>query len=642
MKNGTLSLMGASALALLTTAPLSAAIFNDQLGLAWASNRDLTNAQFTQRFAEYRDRGYIITDVDAYPNGSGLLYSMLWQENTDGRSWAEWRNLTSSGYHDKWLYYRDRGYRPLDVEGYRSGNAMRYAGIWVENREALSWYSYRDLTGTEYAAHFDDKSSRGYRLVDMEAYQTPSGLRYAAIWYENRDRLSWAQYRDMDRPTYQQRIDDFLAKGYRVIDFESYTVGGAQLYAAIWERNVNNRAYIVRSDRTELEFANYWREYRDLGYRLVDFERYQTPSGPRYAGVWTENASRLRYPKRGELDKLIETYRAVNGIPGISVAIVRNGDTIYRRGFGFAEIDKGKQAHGETVYLAASVSKVIGGTLAAKLEDEGQLADGTPVALDLSDPTSFYLENLPAAHTHTVQDLLAHLGCVWHYDTGPEPPNGFYSTATGAAQQIWNTPLLVTDSNGNPCTVGVTREYSTHGFTFVGAVLEEATGRPIDRLVKEEIADRYGLSSLRAQFETSSLPSNYERAAPYKDGDPVTETSYQDSSWKVLGGGIEVSAVDLADFGWKTLDAQIVDAATRDGRLWMRVRPNEANGLAWEIGDVGGRRVAEHGGSSRGARSHLRVYRDDGLVIAILSNRRSNAHEPRDLATTIGDVVLSP
>ena len=49
MKNGTLSLMGASALALLTTAPVSAAIFNDQLGLAWASNRDLTNAQFAQR-----------------------------------------------------------------------------------------------------------------------------------------------------------------------------------------------------------------------------------------------------------------------------------------------------------------------------------------------------------------------------------------------------------------------------------------------------------------------------------------------------------------------------------------------------------------------------------------------------------------
>ena len=304
--------------------------------------------------------------------------------------------------------------------------------------------------------------------------------------------------------------------------------------------------------------------------------------------------------------------------------MVGNGTTVYRRGFGWAEVDQQKAAHGETVYLAASVSKVIGGTLAAKLEDEGQLADGTPVALDLTDPTSTYVANLPAAHSHTVQDLLAHLGCLWHYSTGPEPPGGFYSTATNAMQQIWNTPPLA------GCTIGVSRNYSTHGFTFVGAVLEQATGRPIDRLVKEEIAEGYGLSSLRAQFETSSLPSNYERAAPYNDAG--FETSYEDSSWKVLGGGIEVSAVDLADFGWKTLNAQIVDAAARDNRLWTRVRSTQPNGLAWEVRSVGGKRVAEHGGSWSGARSHLRVYRDDGLVIAILSNRRG--HDPSVLATS--------
>jgi CubicO group peptidase (beta-lactamase class C family) len=619
------------ALGQMTAVRATAGIFNDQLGLAWASYRDLTNAQFAARFDEYR-RNYIITDVDAYPHGGGLRYSMIWQENVDGRGWAEWRNLTSSGYHAKWEQYRDAGYRPLDVEGYQSGNAMRYAGIWVENREGLSWYSYRDLTASQYATHFDDKSARGYRLVDMEAYVTPSGLRYAAIWYENRDRLGWAQYRDMDRTTYQQKIDYFAAKNYRVIDFESYTVGGRQLYAAIWERNVANRAYVVRSDRTEQEYANYWREYRDMGYRLVDFERYETPSGMRYAGVWTENESRYRYPKRGQLDKLIETYRATNGIPGISVAIVRNGNIVYRRGFGFAEIDAQKVAHGETVYNTASVSKVFGGTLAAKLEDEGQLADGTPVSLDLSDATSTYVANLPASHSHSVEELLSHLGCVWHYDTGPEPPNGFYATATAATLSISNTPPLA------GCTIGVDRNYSTHGFTFVGAVLEQATGRPVDRLVKEEIANRYGLSSLRAQFETSSLPANYERAAPYNDAG--NETSYEDSSWKVLGGGLEINAVDLALFGWKTLNAQIVDAATRDNRLWTRVVANQPNGLAWEIGTIGGRRVAEHGGSWSGARSHIRVYRDDGLSIAILSNRRG--HDPAALATNIGTAVLSP
>jgi hypothetical protein len=50
--------------------------------------------------------------------------------------------------------------------------------------------------------------------------------------------------------------------------------------------------------------------------------------------------------------------------------------------------------------------------------------------------------------------------------------------------------------------------------------------------------------------------------------------------------------------------------------------------------------VAEHGGSWTGARSHIRVYRDDGLSIAILSNRRG--HDPSALATSIGDEILNP
>ena len=63
--------------------------------------------------------------------------------------------------------------------------------------------------------------------------------------------------------------------------------------------------------------------------------------------------------------------------------VIRNGQVIYRRGFGFADVNGGKVAHGETVYNAASVAKVIGATLAGKLEAEDRLRDGTTFSLDL-------------------------------------------------------------------------------------------------------------------------------------------------------------------------------------------------------------------------------------------------------------------
>ena len=101
-----------------------------------------------------------------------------------------------------------------------------------------------------------------------------------------------------------------------------------------------------------------------------------------------ENASRFDYPRKGTLDSIITDYRSDNNLPGISVVVIRNGQVIYRRGFGFADVSEGKVAHGETVYNAASVAKVIGATLAGKLEAEDRLRDGTTFSLDLTNRTS--------------------------------------------------------------------------------------------------------------------------------------------------------------------------------------------------------------------------------------------------------------
>ena len=181
--------------------------------------------------------------------------------------------------------------------------------------------------------------------------------------------------------------------------------------------------------------------------------------------------------------------------------------------------------------------------------------------------------------------------------------------------------------------MGMTRSYSTPAFTFVAAVLERATGRTINQLFQNDLFTPHGLN-MRVQFASSKLPSNYERAVPYNDSN--NKTSYKNNSWKVIGGGIETSANELARFGWKVLNGEIVDATTRDNRLWQRVNPAQPNALAWSIRTRSGRRVAEHDDSWTGARSFIRVYRDDGLVIAIMSNRTN--HDIDDVYVLAGDL----
>jgi CubicO group peptidase (beta-lactamase class C family) len=89
------------------------------------------------------------------------------------------------------------------------------------------------------------------------------------------------------------------------------------------------------------------------------------------------------------------------------------------------------------------------------------------------------------------------------------------------------------------------------------------------------------------------------------------------------------------------LDGKIVKSAARDNTMWTRVLSSETYGIAWALGGSSPNRIAEHGGSWTGARSHLRIYRDKGVVIAIMSNRRGHTVGDVDvLCNNIGTIVL--
>lgn len=635
--------------------------------LAWASKRDLTSSEFGAAFNDYSNRGYIIINTGARNVGGSVRYSMVWRENFENRDWSQERNMSSAQYDQKDADMEARGFRPLDVEGYQLDGTLRFSGIWIQNREELEWWSERDMTVPEYDQHTQDQYSAGLRPIDLEIYPTSSGPRIAAIWNENVHDLDWIQRPHMTLAEYQQEADQQTAAGYRMIDFESYEILDDPYYAAIWERPKESFATQIRTNRSSLDFANLWRQYRDEGYRIVDLEHYEVNGTERFGGIWIENADRFRYQHKNALNSEVEAYQQNQGpsgvIPGLSVAIIQDGDVVYRRGFGLADVAAGKVAHSQTVYLGASVSKVIGGTLAARLEAVGQLQDGTPVDLDLGDLTRDYLPSIPSHHDHTLEQLTAHLGCVAHYSCPSNPgPNTYctypgisdasmsgthYRLTQGAAAAMWDTALVDSVWNQgsviNGCMIGSSRRYSTHGFTLLGAALEVATGLPLDDLIEQELTDPFGLPSMRAQFAEAALPTSYERAIPYTNAGNATD--YTNSSWKILGGGIEMTPLDLARFGWKVLDAEIVDGPTRDNQLWTPVAcatPGGGicmNGIGWQLNtDSAGRRFADHGGSWLGARSYLRVYRDNGLVIAVMSNQRG--HSPAVLVRDLANIIL--
>jgi hypothetical protein len=138
---------------ILAAAPAAAQVsrISDDLSLGWYSYTDLTAQRFGELFQQLRDQGLMMVDTEAYPAGNSTRYAMVWTANPDGRGWAAYRDMTADAYGERWRQFSDQGWRPIDIEAYPTASGLRYAGIWIENRERLRWASRRDMTGASTA-----------------------------------------------------------------------------------------------------------------------------------------------------------------------------------------------------------------------------------------------------------------------------------------------------------------------------------------------------------------------------------------------------------------------------------------------------------------------------------------------------------
>lgn len=632
----------------------------DREEVGWFSYRDMTSNRFNELASEIRRNKQMIIDFEAYLRDGKMNYAMVGFDNTDNRGWEVHRDLTSAEYGDKWTQFTNRGWRQIDIEIYKTPNGIRYGGIWIENKEGLSSSSNRNYTKEQYENRIAWMRNNNMKLIDLEVYLNSNNVvNYAMVWVENTDNRNWVEFRNMNRDEYQSRVDYYANTKYAMTDFEALMVNGVMQYAAIWEELPKHRAMPIRTNRTADKYREYFYDAFDEGYRQVDLEVYDTPSGLQYAGVWIENSFRLRYKHKKEIDEVVEAYLEEHKLPAISVGIMQDGRMVYKRGFGLSDVENGYPAHSQTIYGLASISKTVGGVLSAKYATDLDPSTGQPF-LNLDLPTVFYLRCLPRHHTHTVRNLLQHVSGVAHYsNSSPPMPNldGLHFTRQfDASEAIWDTPLIESCAGGNTSSgrhiVGQSFCYSTHAFTFVGAALEDVTGRSMSELIKRDIANPLGLSSFRVQFEEETLKHDKDRAVPYADdGLPGL---YPNISWKILGGGLESNVVDLVLYGDAVRRGSILNARVRDTLLWNEGQAvvtgsgvaNRLYGLGWYLGTDKTRRIAQHGGSLSGVYSHLRVYRDDGLTIGILTNRRTGSssggnHPLSSLVGTIGDIILN-
>ena len=322
--------------------------------------------------------------------------------------------------------------------------------------------------------------------------------------------------------------------------------------------------------------------------------------------------AKLAPARRAQFEDAVSKFMAETHAPGISAAVVENGDLIWSEGFGLADLENSVPATSRTLYRLGSVSKPITATAAMQLWERGKI--------DLDAPVQKYCPAFPQKEWPiTTRELLGHLGGIRHYksESQDDPELGntkhFESLADGI-KFFADDPLVAKP--------GTRFHYSTMGYTLVGCAMEGAAGEKFVEYVRENVFLPAGMNATQADNLIAVIPHRTRYYSKDKSG-AVVNADLIDSSYKIPGGGFISSADDMARFEIAVFDDTLIKRATRD-IMWtpQKAADGSQNGyaLGWGTGTHDGVFEIGHSGSQQGASTAIMLAPEKRDAVVVLIN----------------------
>jgi len=191
------------------------------------------------------------------------------------------------------------------------------------------------------------------------------------------------------------------------------------------------------------------------------------------------------------------TFMRDHSVPGLSVAVARDGQLLYERAFGFADRDRNEKVTPAHLFRIASVSKPITSVTLFRLMEETHLTLEDvvfgPSGILGSDfgkaPYKQWVEEIRIKH------LLTHTGGGWQNDgTDPMFRHPEMNHKQLISWAIQNVALAYPP--------GEHYAYSNFGFCILGRVIEKLTGAPYEQHVRDAILKRCGVTGMRIAGNT--------------------------------------------------------------------------------------------------------------------------------------------
>lgn len=325
-------------------------------------------------------------------------------------------------------------------------------------------------------------------------------------------------------------------------------------------------------------------------------------------------------------------------VAGLAVAVVRQGSHPWLCVHGFADVERHVPVEEDTVFRIGSITKTMTAIAVMQLVDDGVVA--------LDEPVDRYLGTFGLVPAHgrfrpvTLRHLLTHTAGVRAVRSAGDLLRPTLAWGVRVDRPV---PPLVEYYGGGlhvDAEPGSRFAYSNHGFAVLGQVVEDVSGVPFHRYLRERVFAALGMEHtdvVRSSRVRSRLATGYEIRArglePVVDREVVTTGA----------GSVYASLRDMTRYVTALLDGGT--GVLRPGTLAVMLEPHHrpdprlpGMGLAFFRDDVHGHRIVAHDGIWTGFLSSMVLAPDDGVGVVAMTN--TGRFRPGGAADHAADLLL--
>lgn len=308
-------------------------------------------------------------------------------------------------------------------------------------------------------------------------------------------------------------------------------------------------------------------------------------------------------------------------VPGLAVAVVKNGKVVMARGYGSRDVDKKLPVTPKTLFAIGSCTKAFTTFLMGTLVAEGKLDWDKPVRTYLPE---FRLHDRVASELITPRDLVTHRSGLPRHDLL------WYNASLTRKEIVERLPYLEPSE-----TFRSKFQYNNLMFLTAGYLVERLTGQSWEDAMRARIFKPLGMTDSNFSVIDSQKAADFARPYDERD-DKIVAIPFRDITTIGPAGSINSNVEDMAR--WLIVQAH---KGTIDGKQILTAgvladihTPHMTTGvpaerkeiapagyaLGWGVDDYRGHRRVHHGGAIDGFIAATTLFPDDDLGIVVLAN----------------------